>query len=71
MFTGSLMAVSGWGCSCVGTMGATLANGSEDATLAEALGLREAQWMVTRLKLNKLVIEMDAKKVVDTIMQKS
>jgi hypothetical protein len=71
MLTGSLMAVGGWGCSCVGTMGATLANESEDATLAEALGLREAQWMVTRLKLNKLVIEMDAKKVVDTIMQKS
>jgi hypothetical protein len=45
--------------------------GGEDATLAEVLGLREAQQWVTRLKLNRVVIEMDARKAVDTIVKRS
>jgi ribonuclease HI len=55
---------------CVGAF-TTMVKGGEDVTMAEALGLREAQQTVNRLKLHNVAIEMDAKRVVDAILQKS
>jgi hypothetical protein len=42
----------------------------EDASLAEALGLREAMAMVDRLQLDRVVFQMDAKVIVVAIQQR-
>jgi ribonuclease HI len=52
--------------SCVGAM-TRIRQGSDCVLLAEAMGLQEAMEMIKRKKLQRTIIELDAKAIVDAV----
>ncbi|MCI39497.1 hypothetical protein A2U01_0060729, partial [Trifolium medium] len=54
---------------CVGAA-TRLCKGSKDVDLAEAKGLHEAITMITELRLTRVIIELDAAKIVSAVKKK-